>query len=195
MPRPQLTDAEIDSFREAACLASLEIISESGVDGLTVRELGKRMGCSYAKPYRYFGDKPRLIDMVRAHAFDRFAAYMSGDDPAAAEVPLENRYLKFATSQPAAFEIMFGFRQSYVSTETRAAEDRAWQVCTKPFYEMAERGETDTDPEVLAHLVWVSLHGLSALTLSDQLTHGMDEQAINLELFRFLTPALANQNN
>ena len=191
MPRPQLTDEEIDHFREAACLTALEIIAESGVDGLTVRELGKRMGCSYAKPYRYFGDKPRLIDMVRAHAFDRFAAYMSGEDPAAIEVPLANRYVNFATTQPAAFEIMFGFRQSYVSTETRAAEDRAWQVCTKPFYEMAERGESDTDPEVLAHMVWVSLHGLSALALSGQLTHGMDEAEINEQLFKLLTPALA----
>lgn len=190
MPRPQLTDEEIDSFRDAACRTALDIITETGIDGLTVRELGKRMGCSYAKPYRYFGDKDRLIDMVRAHAFDLFAAFMSGDDPEAETVPLFKRYVHFAKSQPAAFEIMFGFRQSYVSPETRAAEDRAWQVCTKPFYEQAERGEIDTDPETLAHIAWVSLHGLSALTLSGQLTHGMDEQEINGELLKVLTPAL-----
>ena len=191
MPRPQLTDDEIDSFRDAACQTALEIITDSGIDSLTVRELGKRMGCSYAKPYRYFGDKPRLIDMVRAHAFDRFAAFMGGTDPEADDVPLFNRYLHFATAQPAAFEIMFGFRQSYVSTETRAAEDRAWKVCTQPFYDMAERGEIDLEPETLAHLVWVSLHGLSALTLSGQLTHGLDEEEINLALFKLLTPELA----
>ena len=190
MARPQLTDAEIDSFREAACKTALDIISESGIDSLTVRELGKRMGCSYAKPYRYFGDKPRLIDMVRAHAFDLFAAFMSGEDPNAEAIPLFNRYVHFAKTQPAAFEIMFGFRQTYVSKETRAAEDRAWRVCTKPFYDLAERGETEADPETLAHLAWVSLHGLSALTLSGQLTHGMDEQEINVELLNMLTPAL-----
>ena len=190
MPRPQLTDEEIDSFRDAACRTALDIITETGIDGLTVRELGKRMGCSYAKPYRYFGDKDRLIDMVRAHAFDLFAAFMSGEDPEAEAVPLFKRYVHFAKSQPAAFEIMFGFRQTYVSPETRAAEDRAWQVCTKPFYEQAERGKIDTDPETLAHIAWVSLHGLSALTLSGQLTHGMDEQEINGELLKMLTPAL-----
>lgn len=164
--------------------------SESGVDGLTVRELGKRMGCSYAKPYRYFGDKVRLIDMVRAHAFDRFAAFMGGIDPAAEDVALFSRYLHFATTQPAAFEMMFGFRQTYVSAETRAAEDRAWQICTQPVYDMVERGDTDADPETLAHVVWVSLHGLSALTLSGQLTHGLDEQQINQALFRTFTPGL-----
>ena len=190
MPRPQLTDEEIDSFRDAACRTALDIITEIGIDGLTVRELGKRMGCSYAKPYRYFGDKDRLVDMVRAHAFDLFAAFMSGEDPEAEAVPLFKRYVHFAKSQPAAFEIMFGFRQTYVSPETRAAEDRAWQVCTKPFYKQAERGEIDTDPETLAHIAWVSLHGLSALTLSGQLTHGMDEQEINGELLKMLTPAL-----
>ncbi|MGI9326312.1 MAG: TetR/AcrR family transcriptional regulator [Pseudomonadales bacterium] len=189
MARPQLTDKEIDSFREEACRAALQIITESGVNSLTLRELGKRMGCSYAKPYRYFGDKDRLIDMVRAHAFDRFGAFMGGADPAAERVPPFDRYLAFAASQPAAFEIMFGFRQAYVSSETRAAEDRAWQICSQPFYDMAANGEISADPEKLAHVAWISLHGLSALTLSGQLTHGMNQQEIIVELRKLIAPS------
>ena len=62
MARPQLTAEEIDSFREAACRAGLSIIQTDGVDALTLRSLGHRLGCSYAKPYRYFGDKPQLLE-------------------------------------------------------------------------------------------------------------------------------------
>ena len=186
MARPQLTTEEIEDFREQACQAALEIISELGIEGLTVRELGRKMGCSYAKPYRYFGDKDRLVDMVRAHAFDQFAAYMSGADPAGAEVELFDRYLRFAAARPAAFEIMFGFSQPYVSPETRAAEDRAWKICAQPFHDMVASGAMRGDPEKLAHIAWVALHGLSALTLSEQLTHGMTQHDILIELRNLL---------
>ena len=189
MARPHLTADQIDAFREDACYMALQIISDSGVDSLTLRELGKRMGCSYAKPYRYFGDKERLIDRVRAHAFDRFGAFMAGADPASEQVHPFDRYLAFAASQPAAFEIMFGFRQTYVSPETRAAEDRAWQICAQPFYDMVANGEVSADPEKLAHVAWVSLHGLSALTLSGQLTHGLTEQEIIVELRKLIAPS------
>ena len=194
MARPQLTTEEIEDFREQACQAALEIISELGIEGLTVRELGRKMGCSYAKPYRYFGDKDRLVDMVRAHAFDQFAAYMSGADPAGAEVELFDRYLRFAAARPAAFEIMFGFRQAYVSQETRRAEDRAWEVCTQPFRDLVASGQMTGDPEKMAHVAWVALHGLSALTLSDQLTHGMSQEEISTELRRLLVPFEAPRN-
>lgn len=186
MARPQLTALEIDDFRESACIEALNIIMESGLESLTFRELGKRLGCSYAKPHRYFGDKDRLIDAVRAVAFDRLAAFISGDDPDSADIPLIRRYLSFAASQGTAFEILFGFRQPYVSADTRAAEDRAWKVCTEPFYEAVEKGELKGDPEKIAHLVWVTLHGLSALTLSGQMTHGMTEDEVIIELQRLL---------
>ncbi len=182
MARPQLTSVEIDDFREQACVAALDIVTESGVESLTFRELGKRLGCSYVKPHRYFGDKDRLIDAIRALAFDRLGAYISGDDPASVDIPVYQRYLSFAATQGAAFEILFGFRQAYVSAETKAAEDRAWKICTRPFYEAVERGDMSGDPEKLAHVAWVGMHGISALTLSGQLTHGMDEQQILLEL-------------
>ena len=186
MARPHLTTVEIDHFREEAAQTALDIIARSGVEALTFRELGKHLGCSYAKPHRYFGDKSRLVDAARAVAFDRLAAYVSGEDPASSEVPVYQRYLKFAATQGPAFEILFGFRQAYVSAETKAAEDRAWEVCTQPFYDAVASGEMKGDPEKLAHVAWVSMHGLSALTLSGQLTHGLEEGDIIIELQKLL---------
>ncbi len=182
MARPQLTHDEIAEFREAACLAALEIITEDGVAGLTVRSLGQRLGCSYSKPYRYFGDKDQLIDAVRAHAFDRFDAFMGGDDPQSQDLLPVQRYLAFARLYSAAFEVMFGFNQAYVSEATRAAEDRAWVTCTRQIYSGVEAGELVGDPEKIAHLLWISMHGLSTLSLANKLTHGMDEAGILAEL-------------
>ena len=186
MPRPQLTLEEKDEFRGRTCKKALEVILDYGVDGLTFRELGKRLDCSYAKPYRYFGDKSRLIDAVRAHAFNHFSAFMSGEDPESQSVELFNRYLRFAKTQPAAFEIMFGFSQTYVSAETREAENKAWKICAQPFHDAVANGTMVGDPEKIAHIAWVTLHGLSALTLSNQLTHGVTESEISKDLQKWI---------
>ncbi len=182
MARPQLSDQEIADFREDACNAALELISETGVAGLTVRSLGQRLGCSYAKPYRYFGDKDQLIDAVRAHAFDHFTRFMSGHDPQSAALLPIQRYVQFATRHNAAFEVMFGFNQAFVSSETRAAEDRAWEACSAPIYAMIEAGQLQGDPQKIAHILWVALHGIATLSLSNKLTHGMNEDEILEEL-------------
>lgn len=186
MARPHLSAEEIDSFRVDACVAALGIISRDGLDKLTLRELGRKMGCSHVKPYRYFGDKDGLIDAVRTHAFDRFALYMSGSDPESVNIPPLDRYGHFAAAHPAAFEVMFGFRQSNVSAATRAAEDRAWRTCTEPFRALVDAGDISGDPEEIAHITWVALHGLAALTLSRQLTHGMGQDQIIQALRRLL---------
>ncbi|MGI9326329.1 MAG: TetR/AcrR family transcriptional regulator [Pseudomonadales bacterium] len=174
MARPQLTEDEITAFRDVACQAALEIIGKDGVHALTVRALGDRLGCSYAKPYRYFGDKDQLIDAVRRHAFDSFAHFMSGEDGASSHLMPIQRYVHFALHHSAAFEVMFGFNQAFVSLETRSAEDRAWAACTQPINDQIQSGELVGDPEKIAHILWVALHGISTLALSNKLTHGMD---------------------
>ena len=187
MPRPQLTGDEIARFRDDACRAALQIIGEDGVEGLTVRTLGQHLGCSYAKPYRYFRDKDQLVDAVRAHAFDSFARFMSGEDPAADRLPPMQRYVQFALTHPASFEVMFGFNQSFVSEETRAAEDRAWEACTLPIHEGIASGEIVGDAETIGHIFWVALHGISTLALANKLTHGMDETELMQELTSIMT--------
>ncbi len=178
MPRPQLTDDEIAAFRHDTCQAALAIIKEDGVHALTVRALGERLGCSYAKPYRYFGDKDQLIDAVREHAFDQFTAFMSGEGPEAEVLLPIQRYVHFALHYSAAFEVMFGFNQAFVSPATRSAEDRAWAACTKPIHEQIQAGTLSGDARQIAHILWVSLHGISTLALSNKLTHGMNEAEI-----------------
>ena len=188
MARPQLTQDEISDFRQEACTAALQIITEQGLDALTLRSLGQKLGCSYAKPYRYFGDKDQLIDAVRAHAFDHFSLFMSGDDLDASGLPPIDRYVRFALTHRAAFEVMFGFNQPFVSPETRAAEDRAWEVCSQPIHELIEAGEIVGDANKIGHVFWVAFHGIATLSLAGKLTHGMNELEILAEL-QFITDA------
>ena len=178
MTRPALTREEISDFRDEACSAALGIIAEHGLDALTFRSLGAKLGCSYAKPYRYFEDKEQLIDALRAHAFALFTDHMRIEPSVEVDGALLSRYVDFALQNSAAFELMFGFNQNYVSTETRRAEDAAWDVCARPLYSMVDAGELVGDPMVIAHLFWSALHGISTLTLAGKLTHGMEAAGI-----------------
>ena len=71
---------EVDSFRQHAATTALEMVEEDGVEALTLRALAARLGCSYAKPYRYFRDKAHLVDAVRGRAFDLLREFVDKID-------------------------------------------------------------------------------------------------------------------
>ncbi len=185
MPRPNLTQDEVDSFRELAARTALEMVEEDGVDRLTLRALAARLGCSYAKPYRYFRDKAQLVDAVRGRAFDLLNEFMAAEletYDAASDRPMADLYLRFAREHPEAFRVMFEMKQELISPTTRESQARAWKTCAQPFHAAVTNGTLVGDPELIAHVAWAAVHGLASLELADQLYLGknVDEVAIGL---------------
>lgn len=170
MGRPQLAEVEKNAFRESVAKEALNLLDEEGASNLTLRRLAARLGCSYAKPYRYFRDKADVIDAARERAFNRFADHA---ERSAADGPLSGAsYIEFVVENREAYRVMFEMEQEYVSAETRAAEDRAWRAWSRQIHEMVARLELPGDPETIAHIVWAALHGLASLHLADKLSHG-----------------------
>ncbi len=181
MARPHLTDTQVETFREAAARAGLELVEEQGADSLTLRSLAKRLGCSYAKPYTYYRDKEQLVDAVRGRAFERFGDFMR--EHRFGDAREQGRgYLRFAMENPETFRLMFELRQEFISESTRSSQARAWKICAQPIYDLVEAGELEGDPELIAHVSWAGLHGLASLALADQLYLGksLDEIADGL---------------
>ena len=56
--------------REAFASAALEFIDENGVDALTLRALGERMGVHYTAVYRYFPRKDDLLEAALTHMLE-----------------------------------------------------------------------------------------------------------------------------
>jgi AcrR family transcriptional regulator len=52
------------NLREALLEASLEILDESGVDAITIREVARRTGVSHAAPVNHFKDREALLTEV-----------------------------------------------------------------------------------------------------------------------------------
>ena len=185
MTRPALSQKEVDAFREQIKATGYQMVCEDGVASLTLRGLAKRLNCSYAKPYRYFQGKEQLLDAVRGYAYDQFAKYITttGDRIG---IPLTERYLQYALEYPEAFRLIYELQPTTVSEETRAAQLRAWEASTRTFYKAAERGLLKGDPETVAHVFWVSYHGLASLALANKFNLGLDVAEIAEALSRDL---------
>lgn len=57
----------------------MQLIAESGVDGLTLSQVASRAGVSRATAYREFGDKDGLISAVAQREIQQMAVYTMSD--------------------------------------------------------------------------------------------------------------------
>jgi AcrR family transcriptional regulator len=179
MPRP-LSDEKIEAFREELCEAATRRFAEAGYAGVTLRGLAGELGVSPMTPYRYFRNKEEIFDAVRDAAFDRFGHHVRRTFEQSRALPPRDQmramgrgYVRFALEEPHAYRIMFELEKP-----ERPVGDENVEHCWKPLLEATGRFVREAapgrgDPLLLAHLCWVTLHGLVTLHLSDKLRMGL----------------------
>src|SRR3569623_443183 len=93
--------SDAEEIRDKVCDATLHIFAESGVQGVTMREVAARLGVSPLIPYRYFKDREDVLAAVRARAFNDFAQALEdaaerGEDAVARSNAVGKAYQDFA---------------------------------------------------------------------------------------------------
>ena len=92
---------------------ALATIRAHGIDGLTLREIGARLGVSRTALYRHFADKRALLAAVATEGFRMLREQLvtaweqGGRSPAAFEA-MGVAYVRFAAANPAHYRVMFG---------------------------------------------------------------------------------------
>ena len=161
------------NLREALIETSLEVIAESGVKALSLREIGARLGVSRMAAYRHFADKAALLAVIGEIGFTRFgnaleaAAHGKKSHYARLE-ELGVAYVRFAMEHQAHFEVMFGAgdQQRNLSETGRQAADRAFSILLDAVREGQTAGKFfGDDPLPMAQMVWATVHGISLLDL------------------------------
>jgi AcrR family transcriptional regulator len=175
MPR-SLTTAEVADFRERLCDAAAQIFVEKGEQGFTLRELASKLGVSAMTPYRYFHDKDEILAAVRARAFLQFAqtleaAYATGSDPGSRAAATGEAYVRFALENPGTYKLMFDLSQPEQGKypELERAANRAKLTLTRHVGPLIEAGYLEGDPEMIAYVFWITLHGAVTLQLANKL--------------------------
>jgi AcrR family transcriptional regulator len=156
--------------------AALKLISESGPQAFTLREVARRAGVSHNAPYRHFRDKDDLLGAVAAEGFGQLTAAMK-QSAARGKTPLERfrlcgrGYIQFALQYPQHFQVMFDLPSSLDQNPDYARTgDEAFETLLGFIAECQKANVLSPgDPKPLAFMAWSMVHGIAKLASSSHL--------------------------
>jgi AcrR family transcriptional regulator len=172
------------------------MIRTEGVNGLTLREIGARLGVSRTALYRHFEDKRALLTAVATEGFrilrqQLVTVWEEGGGGHAAFHAMGIAYIRFAVANQSHYRVMFG---SFVNLEERDPElaseaAGAFQTLVDALavlqHEALVRGD---DTVLMARFVWSVVHGVAMLAIDGQLREpGNVEKLMRYALERLRT--------
>jgi AcrR family transcriptional regulator len=176
------------------------IDAEGGIDQVTLRGVGQKLGVSRTALYRHFSDKQALLAAVGREGFRllRQALVEAWEQHGRGRAGFEAMglaYVGFAVAHPSHYRVMFGrFRES-CSKDAAFVEEAtgAFQVLVDSLVEQQHAGLVRQDePLTMARFVWSVVHGVAMLVIDGQL-QGVDDggEALNRYAVLRLRDALA----
>ena len=165
-------------LEQALLATALEIISADGVEGLTLRLVGSKVGVSRSALYRHFDDKAALVARIAADGFRllhetlvRVRANAGPDARDTLEV-MAAAHVHFAQANPSHYATMFGGllgdgrRLPEVVKQSGAARGELVDVIR----DAQSRGQLGPgDPVVIADVMWALTFGVARLATSNHL--------------------------
>ena len=95
--------------------AAWELVREHGLAGLSMRDLGRRVGMRAQSIYSYFGSKHEIYDAMFLEGYQAFAAWMEAavdeqqlaDDPVGGARLTARKFVEFCTVDPVRYQLLF----------------------------------------------------------------------------------------
>jgi len=164
-------------LRRALLQEAARTIADEGVEGLTLRDVGARLGVSRTALYRHFADKSALLAAVAREGFQRFRndlheAWMQDEGTRNGLERMGVAYVHFAVTHPAHYRVMFGgYRQLCGrDPELQADAAAAFSVLVDALVALQRAGVVRRDdPRHLAEFIWAIVHGIAMLAIDGQL--------------------------
>lgn len=166
------------NLREELLTQAHALLSESGVAGISLRQVASRAGVSRTAPYHHFKDKDALLAALVARGFTELVADMrAAVDTDQAPVierfeAMGRAYVGFALREPHLYQMMFGSRMQHPEEHPHvvAVADQAFAICRDIVAEGQASGEIGGDqPLLVALAAWSTVHGLATLLLAKRI--------------------------
>jgi AcrR family transcriptional regulator len=160
-------------LREACVHEALAIIRDVGIEGLSLREVARRLGVSHQAPYRHYPSRDHLLAEIVDRCFRSFDAYLARcgatDDPVADLHRMGRLYLEYADRFPLEYRLMFGAKLPDVEKHPDMLEkgcgafDQLRGCLARILRQPAEAPVVTLE----AMFVWSTIHGLASILHTD----------------------------
>lgn len=165
------------NLKEALISAGLETLSEQGMDGLSLRNVAKKIGVSHTAPYNHFSDKQALLaaistaghEQLNKILLDTFEKFKDASPNIISEIAWA--YLQFAMDNPAKFKLMFSG-----ALEEETDHPNFVEISLKNISLLEEiivfsqrKGQiAEGNVQIIAIRLWSLVHGFTYLMLENQ---------------------------
>lgn len=157
---------------------AVQMIQREGVQALTLRGVGARLGVSRTALYRHFDDKQALLARVASEGFKTFhdalaEAAARAEARRADPMPaMAAAYARFAHAHPSHYQTMFSgvLTGGKCDPELQRCGEAAFSVLVEAIRRGQQRGRIRAgNPLELAEVTWALSHGLATLAMANQL--------------------------
>jgi AcrR family transcriptional regulator len=160
-------------LRRALIQEAVHTIQAKGVDALTLRAVGQKLGVSRTALYRHFADKSALLAAVAGEGFRMLRTQLvttweDGGRGVQAFEAMGPAYVSFAAGHPSHYRVMFGGFLNDSPPDSELAEEGAgaFQALVDAIVALQHKGLVrQDDPQQLATFIWAVVHGIAMLTI------------------------------
>jgi AcrR family transcriptional regulator len=164
-------------LRRALLHEALRTIQSQGVEGLTLRAVGKTLGVSRTALYRHFADKSALLQAVAGEGFrtlrlELLDAWETGGRGREGFEAMGVAYVRFALAHPSHYRVMFGgfVDSDAADPELMVEASGAFKALVDALVALQQAGLARRDePLQLARFIWAVVHGIARLAIDGQL--------------------------
>lgn len=190
-PKPKFTKEEIIT-------AALELVSEKGIEALTARELGARLGSSARPIFTVFNSMEEVQEEVRAAALKRFESYAEKAmhyTPVFKQVGMQ--MILFAIEEPKLYQLIY-MSENAGATDFESILERLGdvaQLCVDVI--QRDYGLSEKDARALFEHVWIYTFGIGALCATGMCRFSREEiiQMIGQDFMAMLFYAKSGRMN
>ncbi len=152
-----------------------DLVSEKGLEGLSIREIARRIDYSPAGLYQYFDSKDEIIAAICADGLERLSLAfneVSADLPPSERlISMSLAYVKFALHNPEQFLLIFNSEPAErTSLDEPVLNSSPYGLLLQTVQAAIEAGEFPAvdkrAAEGIAYTLWALMHGRAMLQLA-----------------------------
>ena len=165
-------------LKEACLQAAREVIAEQGVEGLSMRDVSRKLAISHQAPYRHFASRDHLLAEIMRRCFVDFAEQLDRGAMAAAPgadlAAMGDTYLAYAREKPLEYRLMFGtpWPEPARHPDLVRVAVHAFDLLRQQLRRQhGDTLETQTQADLDALFIWSTLHGMASIRNADVMRH------------------------